>query len=60
MRNIEHSYAHALAAFDKIKRIRDNIQRLRTKSDDAREPIDIADHVLECQEDLLKVLSGLI
>lgn len=60
MRNLEHSYTHILAAFDKVKRTRDNIARLRQKQEAAMEPIDLADMVLECQQDLLKVLSGLI
>lgn len=61
MRNIEHSYTHVLAAFGKVKRARDQVQALRTIGSDASaEPIDIVDQLLEAQQDLLKVIAGLI
>lgn len=61
MKNIEHSYTAALATFDKAKRIRDNIQAIREVGDDAllsHEQIVML--ALECQQDLLKVIAGLI
>ena len=61
MRNIEHSYTHILDAFNKVKRVRDQIQDIRVNGvDRCDEPVDVVDMILEAQQDLLKVLAGLV
>jgi hypothetical protein len=62
-RNIEHSYTHILAAFDKVKHARDQIQSIRSlypRSVVPNDPIDVVDLVLEAQQDLIKVIAGLV
>jgi hypothetical protein len=61
MRNIEHSYTYILEAFDKVKRARDQVQEIRSHGDEAFcQPIDVIDQLLEAQQDLLKVITGLV